>query len=393
MTESYDTDILSPPTHSQDFLDDPAPVYERMRERREVLYFPGMAATTSYAAFEELMQKSEVFTPLSIPAMLGLDRPMIPLHQSGEDHVKYRKLLSPLFAPRRVDFMEAGIRETVSDLLAQLRPKGSCNFTTEFAVPLPCAMFLNMFSAPPADLDKLIDLNDRWVRAKGETIEEQGAERALAVRDLYHWLDAHLDAHDPDAEDLLSELIAAEVDGERLSREELLDISFNLLIGTLDTVMSTLTCAFAMLARDQPLRTRLAADPALVPDFVEEVLRRECPVLYVYRVAAQAGEIAGCPISAGTLVAGYLGAANTDPAQFDDPLAFQLERPDSRHFAFGAGVHRCLGSHLARRELRVAIEAWHAAIPDYRIADSSSVHFTDGIRAVPNLMLEFEASE
>jgi cytochrome P450 len=188
-------------------------------------------------------------------------------------------------------------------------------------------------------------------------------------------------------DDLISSFLEAEVDGARLSREDILDICFLFLAAGLDTVSASLDCMLLHLALHPGRRHALAADPALIPNAVEELLRWESPVMMVARFATQDTEIAGCLVRKGQVVTALLGAANTDAEAVADPEAVRFDREVNRHIAFGRGIHRCLGSHLARLELRIALQEWHARIPDYRVTPGFQPVFTTSIRSLTALPL------
>ena len=179
-------------------------------------------------------------------------------------------------------------------------------------------------------------------------------------------------------DDLLSQFLETEVEGDRLSHEAIVDICFLFFIAGLDTVSASLDCFFRYLAEEPDQRRRLVANPDMVPRAVEELLRWETPVIAVPRIAAQDTELSGCPISKGEHVMVLIGSANTDEADLADSDEVQLDREVNRHLAFGGGIHRCLGSHLARLELRVAMREWHARIPDYRITPGTDLQMTTG---------------
>jgi cytochrome P450 len=167
----------------------------------------------------------------------------------------------------------------------------------------------------------------------------------------------------------------------------MLDISFVLLTAGLDTVTDSLTCFWAFLAQNAEHRRALVADPDLIPNAVEELLRWETPVPGAIRWAREDHPIGGKMVSAGHLVSVNLSAANVDPSEFPEPLEVQFDRPVNRHLAFGGGIHRCLGSHLARRELRVALREWHRRIPEYTLAPGYEVRYQPPLRFVPDLQL------
>lgn len=149
----------------------------------------------------------------------------------------------------------------------------------------------------------------------------------------------------------------------------------------------SLTCFFAFLAQHPEHRRQIVEDPSVIPAAVEELLRWESPVPGVPRMVVADTELAGCPVKAGTMVMASVGAANVDPAEFGDPLEVRFDRESNRHVGFGGGVHRCLGSHLARRELRVTLREWHRRIPDYSLKPGIDLHYARGLRSVENLEL------
>jgi cytochrome P450 len=144
---------------------------------------------------------------------------------------------------------------------------------------------------------------------------------------------------------------------------------------------------YAFLAQHPEHRRRLAEEPSLIPSAVEELLRWESPVPTVPRMATEDTELEGCPVKAGSFTLVMIGAANVDPEEYDDPNDVRFDRDPNRHLAFGGGVHRCLGSHLARRELRIALREWHARIPEYELKPGSKLEYPPGLRTVENLEL------
>ena len=190
-------------------------------------------------------------------------------------------------------------------------------------------------------------------------------------------------------DDLITRFVGAEVDGHRLSDDDIVDICFLFLIAGLDTVTATLTCNVAYLAQHPEHRRELAEDPSLIPAAVEELMRWESPVPGVARVLARDTEVAGAQLRAGTRVTVLIGSANTDEGEFDRADTVDFHREANRHLAFGGGIHRCLGSHLARLELRVAMEELQRRIPDYELAPGTTLEYTEGLRAVEHLPLVF----
>ena len=179
----------------------------------------------------------------------------------------------------------------------------------------------------------------------------------------------------------------AEVDGHRLTNDDVLDIGYLFFLAGLDTVTASLDCMFTYLAQHPEHRQQLVDDPSLIQHAIEEMLRWETPVQGVVRVTTEDTEIGGCPVHKGQVVSVMLGSANVDERAWTEPDTIDFDREENRHLAFGGGAHRCLGSHLARMELRVALEEWHKAIPDYRLREGVELLYTQGLRAVENLEL------
>ena len=192
--------------------------------------------------------------------------------------------------------------------------------------------------------------------------------------------------------DLLSRFLDAEVDGHQLTRNDILDVCFLFLIAGLDTVSASLDCFFGYLCEHPEQRRQLVDDPSLVPSAVEELLRWESPVGGIARVAAQDTELLGCPIKQGDMVSISLGSVDTDEAALPDAYEVRFDREVNPHNAFGGGVHRCLGSHLARLELRVALREWHTRIPEYSVKPGHELVYTPAIRSLDTFPMVFTAS-
>jgi cytochrome P450 len=211
------------------------------------------------------------------------------------------------------------------------------------------------------------------LRAVGISGAEPASDANIALAaELYEYLVGHIDQHrSHGGADILSQLLADSSD-ERMTDDEILGLSFLFVLAGLDTVTSALSTAFATLASRPELRQQIVADPEVIPAAVEELLRFDGPVVSVPRVATRDIEVAGQMIPADSFVAVAIGAANHDAAEYANPDTVDFRR-DSRNLAFGGGPHGCLGAHLARMEMRVALEEWHRRIPDYDIAPGASV--------------------
>lgn len=352
---------------------------------------PVMVCTREYV--DEALRNNTTFLTADLIEQ-GNTLPLIPLNIDPPDHVKYRKLLDPLFAPRRIDVLETDIADRVNRFIDTFVERGSCNFTAEFAELFPASVFLGMMGLPWEELDTLVALRDGLLRPGDRTMapEERSAIQRATATQVYAYFDAILDERSADPrEDILSLFVEVESDGDRLSRDEILSICFVLLTAGLDTVTDSLSCFFAFLAQHPAHRRQLAVDPSVIPNAVEELLRWETPVPSAVRWAGEDSTVGGCPVAAGNHVIVNLSAANLDPAEFGDPMEVRFDREVNRHLAFGGGVHRCLGSHLARRELRVALAEWHRRIPDYGLRPGYEVSYLPPLRYVPDLQLAWSS--
>ncbi len=211
--------------------------------------------------------------------------------------------------------------------------RGECDFHAEFAVPLPCTVFLQLLGLPLEGLDKFLEWKDGIIRPEGaRNYEQHGVAAASAAEHVYEYFERAIHDHIAHPrDDVLSAMIAADVEGHPLSREELLDICFLFLIAGLDTVTDSLGCFFVYLARHPEYRHQLVEQPDVLPGAIEELLRWETPVPGVVRVAMADVEVGGCPITKGERVSPLLGAANTDPAEFPDPELVDFRRNPNRH--------------------------------------------------------------
>jgi len=383
---------------SEDFARCPQPGYAELRSRCPVgrMIFSGDPVISRYEDVLWALRHPEIFSSeMESQMQLGTERPMIPQQIDPPAQTRYRKLLDPHFSRRKMEELAPAVARKARELIDGFIERGECEFDSAFAIPLPCSAFLSLLGLPLSDLSFFLELKDDIIRPHkgrpGMPPDQLPPVRKAAGTRNYEYFRRALDereAHPRD--DMLTALSRAEIDGERLSRNEILDICFLLLLAGLDTVTSTLGCNMTYLASNPDQRRRLIEDPKLIPGAVEELLRWETPVVAVPRVIKRNVTLSGVELKEGQLATLLLGAANTDDEHFDDAQRVDFERERNIHAAFGAGPHRCLGSHLARMELRVAMEVWHERIPDYRIKPGEIPRFSPGIREALYLPLVWE---
>jgi cytochrome P450 len=320
-------------------------------------------------------------------AFMGAGRPLIPLMLDGDDHTKYRKLLDPLFAPKVVAQLAERVRTLADELIDGFAADGRVELYHSFCEPLPSMVFLTLLGLPLSDLDFLIWFKNGIIRPTDED------HRVSANTKMIEYLYAELDRREASGEpgdDLIGGFITAEVDGETLTREDVIDITFLLVLAGLDTVAASLSCIVDWLARHPDQRQRILDDPAVLPAAIEELMRFETPVVAGSRYATAAFEIGDEQVNAGDTITVSWAAANLDDAGFDDPLVVDFDRAAKRHIAFASGFHRCLGSHLARMELTVILGALHERIPDYALDPARAPGYNNvAIRTVDPLPIVF----
>jgi cytochrome P450 len=367
----------------------PQSMFKELRDAMPVMPVDGVGVVvTRKVEVDEVFRHPEIFSSNADAVDLKNRRPMIPLQIDPPEHKKYRKLLDPIFAPRQMALIEDSVAETVNALIDGFIDKGEIDFAKEFSVPFPSQVFLTLFGLPFDELPRFLKMKDGVIRPEVVTGSNFNSEVATTYQQetadsIYDYFNEILDVREAERkEDILSRFLDAEVEGEKLTREDILDICFLFLIAGLDTVTATLDCMFAYLAAHPDQRSQIIEDPTIIPAAVEELLRWETPVMGVVRVAIEDTEMAGCPIHKGDNVMVMIGSANTDEADVPDADQVRFDREVNRHVAFGGGVHRCLGSHLARQELRVALREWHRRIPEYSVAEGHVLQFTGGIRSI-----------
>jgi cytochrome P450 len=374
---------------SPELARNPQPTYVALREGSPVLFVDGVGFVVSTrTGVDEILRNPDLFSSNMNAHDLKTKRPLIPLQIDPPAHRTYRKILDPLFAPQKVRALTEPVTGLVNDLIDTFVDDDEIDFARQFSTPFPSQVFLTLFGLPLEDLPTFLAMKDGVIRPDHVVGQPFGhpdtdAHQQATSDSIYDYFDRVLDEREGERrDDLLSHFTHAEVDGDRLTREDILDICFLFLIAGLDTVTASLDCFFGHLAQDPPARQRLVDDPESIPTAVEELLRWETPVMAVARVATQDVEVGGCPISAGQNVMAIIGAANVDDSEVPGAGEVRWDREVNRHLAFGGGIHRCLGSHLARLELRVALREWHRRIPDYSIKPGTELVFTAGIRTL-----------
>lgn len=324
--------------------------------------------------------------------VMGSQEPIIPLNVDPPLHVKYRRLLDPYFAPRKMASLQPAVQKHTNDLIDAFADRGSCDLSTELAVPLPCSTFLSLLGLPLDELDALVRWKDIMIRPEHVVADRDEALKLQAdtAIEIYGRFSAEMaDRRAAPRDDLITYLTQAEIDGEKLTDSEILRTCFLLLAAGLDTVTISLECIFAFLVAHDEARKMLVNEPGSEVNLIEELLRWETPVQSVSRRATRDIELApGCVIASGATVSVAIASANTDPDGLEGADQVDVRRGDMRNFAFGGGPHRCLGSNLARMELRTVVRTWHDRVPEYSLEPGTDLIWNgSALRGVDHLPL------
>ena len=308
----------------------------------------------------EASRSPELFSSRKVTIPPVPDEPLlIPLALDPPQHGLFRIPLMRELSPRRVRAMETGVRAFAGELIDAIKDRGSCDFVEAVAVPLPSTIFMKIMGMP---LERMTEFRG-WVADVQSDDDDRRTRSYARVAEMMDRLIAERKIEPRD--DLISRLTLADVDGRKLTYEEIQAYCLLLFAAGLDTVVSSLSFGINFLAKNPELQDRLRNEPSVIPDAVEEFLRLFA-VSMVPRIAKCDFEFGGVAFREGDRVLLMIPAANYDPELFPDPTAFDLARDKADHLSFNIGPHRCIGLHLARLELRVFYEEWFKRMPNVR---------------------------
>jgi len=372
-------EVMQPPAHVPrelvidfDFYDvpdaatDPHLGWKKLHEGPPIVFTPrngGHWILTRGAHQFAAMQDYSIFSsnPFNIPARPRGTPRTVPLEVDPPDLQHYRSLAIPMLSPKVIAALEPHLRASVIDHIEALKPAGGCEFVSEFAVPMPVDLFLRFVELPLEDRGRMRE----WVHTV--SCDPSPEARAAAHAATHKYLSDVLEERrkNPGA-DLFSRIAAAENDG-LIDARDAASMGLNILFGGIETTTSLLSIMMRFLAGSPAHRRELAEDPSLAKDAVEEFLRR-FGILNLGRTLTTDIEFYGTQMKKGDRVLLPIHLYGLDEANFENPMTVDFHREHFRHIAFGTGPHRCLGSHLARPELRIFLEEWIRRIPDFSIA-------------------------
>ena len=310
------------------------------------------------------------FAPFAM--LTGEDWHLVPAEMDPPNHGRYRAMIFPLFTPKAVRSLEDKVAAYASHYINQFKDRGSCEFMSEFAFEFPIKVVLDLIGLPQ-------EMTAQFMAWETDLLHGHDLETiAAATKNVVAYLRSEIDDRKRNPrEDLLTFGVNAEVDGIKMTDNEVLGFAFNLFIGGLDTVSTNLGLQFWHLATHAEDQAKLRANPALIPDAIEEMLRAYAAVS-TFRTVANKVEIKGATMMPGDKVIMCTTLAGRDPAAWDQPTTVRLDRKP-QHISFATGPHLCLGLHLVRRELTFAISQFLKEIPQFRLAPGKEVVFHLGM--------------
>lgn len=364
--------------------------FDRHREEADFLF--GDAAghqfwhLTRSTDIRQALQQPEIFSNSAlIPSQPDPDYNWVPQMYDPPLHTKWRQLLGRFFSPGTVDKMRPKMEQRFSEILDDVADRGSCDFVSDVALRFPNTIFMEMIGLPISEAATFQAWEEDLLHSN---FDKERMDPAMAeVIAMFGELIAQRRKHPKD--DILSKALAWEIDGAPVDDADVLSMFLLLFMAGLDTVATQMSYSILHLGRHDADRLRLIAEPHLWPSAIEEFLRYYAFVTPGRKITRDV-EFNGCPMKAGQMVFLPLSSATRDPDEFRDADKVVIDRPNNRHIAFGAGPHRCLGSHLARAELNIGLPAWHRRIPHYRIADGAAIYEHGGQIGLDNLPIEWD---
>ena len=366
--------------HTDDqWVADPYPIWDDLRERCPVAHtdrFGGAWLPTRWADVAAIANDCDRFSSRSVivaehrpPLALAPEGIAPPISSDPPFHMDSRRMLLPIFSPQRIDELEPSTRAYCRELIEAMEGRDVVDAAAEYAQHIPVRVIANMLGLPESDADRFRG----FVHDVLEGVARPFEERIESFMALFQYLNGHIEDHVRNPrDDIISFLLEQNLDAFHVARTIGL-----LLIAGIDTTWSAIGASIWHLAKTPDDRERLVKEPDLLPTAMEELLRAYAPVTMA-RLVKQDMEWNGCPMKAEEWILLSFPAANRDPEMFDRPDEVVIDRQANRHAAFGLGVHRCAGSHLARMELRVALEVWLEAFPEFSLADPSAVRWSGG---------------
>ena len=362
---------------------DPFPIWDELRRGCPVAHsdrYGGVWLPTRHDDVSAIAYDTDNFTSRSVIVTnhrspdLSPRGMAPPISSDPPFHQGARRILLPAFAPKAIAHLEPVTRAYCEELVAGLRDQQVVEAAVGYAQHIPVRVIATMLGFPREDADKFRGFVDHVL----EDVTAPFEQRIVGMQSLFGYLQVQVEDHIAHPrDDLTSQLLAAEMDGQRIDMAHVAGTIALLLLAGIDTTWSAIGASLWHLAGHPDDRERLVSEPQLLPTAMEELLRAYAPVTMA-RLVRRDMQWHGCPMKADDWILLSFPAANRDPAAFEAADEVVIDRQINRHSAFGLGIHRCVGSHLARMELRVALEVWLEAFPTFHLADPDAVVWAGG---------------
>ncbi|NDJ90063.1 MULTISPECIES: cytochrome P450 [Mycolicibacter] len=335
-----------------------------VRDAGPVVFMDGWYYLTRRDDVLAALRNPELFSSKKAFDVLGSPLPLVPLAFDPPEHTRFRRILQPFFSPHTLSEILPALQQQAVDIITEVAGKGECDAMADIAIPYPSQVFLTLFGLPLADRDRLIGWKDAVIAlADRPTLE--GADLTPALELFAYLTEAINERRQNPQNDILSQVLTGE---DALDDAEAIGLSYLFVLAGLDTVTSAMGSALLELARNAELRSALRDDPEQIKVFVEEIVRLEPPAPIVPRVTTDTVTVAGVTLPPESQIRLCLGAINRDDSDAISTNDVVLDGKVHRHWGFGGGPHRCLGSHLARMELTLIVEEWLRQVPEFELA-------------------------
>ena len=373
------------------WVEDPYPIWRELRDTCPIAHtqrYMGVYFPTRYEDVRAIAYDTDHFSSRRI-IVREQQPPRIPAPPITSDPPRHRadkNLLLPAFTPDAIKRHEPRARAICADLIERFADKSGCDAAVDYAQEIPVRLIAHMLGLPEEEGDRF----RKWIHELLVAGITEPAVMMRAIEETSAYFAAEIEKRKTaPGDDLISYLAAARIDGQPLAAEHILGSLRLVLVAGIDTTWSAIGSCIWHLARHPEDRRRLVAEPELIPTAVEEFLRAYAPVTMAREVVKET-TINGCPFKHKHMVLLSFPAANRDPAMFPDADRVIIDRTENRHAAFGLGIHRCIGSNLARMEITVALQEWLKRIPEFRLAPNAEVTWSEGtVRGPRKLPLVF----
>jgi cytochrome P450 len=344
--------------------------WKTVRDAGRVVYIDGWYYLSHREDVLAALRDPELFSSKKAFDVLGSPIPLVPISFDPPEHTRFRKILQPFFSPHTLKEMLPSLQKQALDIVDEIAKKGECEVVADLAIPYPSQVFLTLFGLPLKDRDRLVAWKDSVI-ALAESPSLEGVDLTPAMELVAYLAEAINERRANPGPDILSQVLTGD---DPLDDAEVMGLAFLFVLAGLDTVTAAMSTALLELARNPELRATLRDDPDQMSVFVEEIVRLEPPAPMLPRVTTAEVTIGDVTLPADTQVRLCVAAINRDDSDAISTDDVVMDGKVHRHWGFGGGPHRCLGSHLARMELTLVLDEWLKRIPDFSVEAGYEPH-------------------